>query len=204
MAWEAQRPAVTTSARPDGQRARSQRARRERILDAVLDLATEGGYDAVQLRSIAQRAHVAVRTIYNHFGSRENVLLEAMIRWRRQVTSESVAAASGATFADRLLSILRHNFEVFEQRPKLFETFMRAGVSVETAMPLVESIGRTANPDLDSLDDGFREDFGMILGCVVHSSMSSAAGGLIGVEEVWTRVERAIRRLAASAPNAGT
>src|SRR5262249_16864542 len=68
----AARPAMTDPARnpteqPASQLARSQHARRERILAAVLELAREGGYDAVQVREVAARAHVALRTIYNYY-----------------------------------------------------------------------------------------------------------------------------------------
>ena len=37
----------------------AQRERRKRILDATLALASKGGYDAVQMRTVAERADVA-------------------------------------------------------------------------------------------------------------------------------------------------
>ncbi len=38
----------------------AQRERRRRILDSTLALASKGGYDAVQMRAVADRADVAV------------------------------------------------------------------------------------------------------------------------------------------------
>jgi TetR/AcrR family transcriptional regulator, cholesterol catabolism regulator len=50
---------------------------RQRILDAALDLASRGGYDALQVRAIAQRASVSSRTIYEHFPSLDSLLIIA-------------------------------------------------------------------------------------------------------------------------------
>ena len=38
----------------------AQRERRKRILDATLAIASKGGYEAVQMRAVAERADVAV------------------------------------------------------------------------------------------------------------------------------------------------
>lgn len=40
----------------------AQRERRKRILDATLAIASKGGYEAVQMRAVADRADVAVGT----------------------------------------------------------------------------------------------------------------------------------------------
>jgi AcrR family transcriptional regulator len=58
----------------------SQLARRERILDAAMELAEEGGYDAVQMREVAERAGVALGTVYRYFPSKVHLLVAAMSR----------------------------------------------------------------------------------------------------------------------------
>jgi TetR/AcrR family transcriptional regulator, cholesterol catabolism regulator len=58
----------------------SQQARRERILDAAVALAAEGGYDAVQMREVAERADVALGTLYRYFPSKVHLLVSAMGR----------------------------------------------------------------------------------------------------------------------------
>ena len=47
----------------------AQRERRQRILDATLTLASRGGYEAVQMRAVADRAGVALGTLYRYFPS---------------------------------------------------------------------------------------------------------------------------------------
>src|SRR4029077_6317655 len=44
----------------------AQRERRKRILDATLALASKGGYDAVQMRAVAERADVALGPLYRY------------------------------------------------------------------------------------------------------------------------------------------
>src|SRR4029434_3569150 len=49
----------------------SQEARRQRVILTALELAAEGGYDAVQMRDVAARANVALGTIYRYFSSKD-------------------------------------------------------------------------------------------------------------------------------------
>jgi len=51
---------------------------RRRILDAAFELAAQGGYDALQVRAIAQRAGVSSRTIYENFASLDSLLIVAV------------------------------------------------------------------------------------------------------------------------------
>jgi AcrR family transcriptional regulator len=58
----------------------AQRDRRKRILDATLALAMRGGYDAVQMRSVAENADVALGTLYRYFPSKIHLLVSALAR----------------------------------------------------------------------------------------------------------------------------
>ena len=68
----------TAAAEPDAGSA-AQRERRKRILDATLALASKGGYDAVQMRAVAERADVALGTLYRYFPSKIHLLVGALI-----------------------------------------------------------------------------------------------------------------------------
>ena len=48
---------------PEGGASDARRPRR-RMLDGALELVSEGGYDALQVRALSQRAGVSSRTIY--------------------------------------------------------------------------------------------------------------------------------------------
>ena len=77
---------------PDGGPARNTAletvARRERMVAAAVELATAGGYEAVQMRDVAARAEVALGTLYRHYPSKDHLLLAALTE-----QAESAAAA---------------------------------------------------------------------------------------------------------------
>lgn len=60
---------------PENVNKRSSRreAKREEILDAALSAFTENGYDAASMDYIAEKAGASKRTVYNHFGSKEEL-----------------------------------------------------------------------------------------------------------------------------------
>ena len=103
---------VTTPATSDGPAqgtalARSQAARRRRVLDAALRLAERGGFDAVQMRDVATEANVALGTVYRYFTSKERLLLEAMVEEIEALASRLESRPPvGATPADRIVEVL--------------------------------------------------------------------------------------------------
>lgn len=54
-------------------------AARERILEAALDELAARGSEAITLQEVADRADMAVRTLYNHFASRDELLTAAFL-----------------------------------------------------------------------------------------------------------------------------
>lgn len=174
--------------------------RRSRLIDAVLELAAEGGADAVQLREISRRANVSLRTIYKYFGSRDELLLTAMVQWRMQNSMESVTALKGDDFVERVLSLYRHYFQTYQRQPRLFETYMRMQGELNASNP---NMGREAfelalDAELSSFDSEFAADFRMIMGGVLLTGLQLSAQGVFSFEQAWAQIERAVRRLAAS------
>jgi AcrR family transcriptional regulator len=51
---------------------------RTRMLDAALELTWRGGYEALSVRALAERANVSSRTIYAHFPSLDALLITAI------------------------------------------------------------------------------------------------------------------------------
>ena len=52
--------------------------RSRRIVDTAIELANQGGYEAVRLRDVAADAGVALGTVYKRFQSKEEILLAAL------------------------------------------------------------------------------------------------------------------------------
>jgi AcrR family transcriptional regulator len=99
---------AATEPAPEGALARSQAARRRRVLDAALRLAADGGFDAVQMRDVAAAADVALGTVYRYFSSKERLLLEAMVEQQADLRAYLERhPPTDATEAARVIAVLK-------------------------------------------------------------------------------------------------
>ena len=106
---------------------KSQAARRQRVLEAALDLGAEGGYDAVQMRDVATEANVALGTIYRYFASKDHLLAESLVEWARDL-GRRVAQRPlvGDTLAERVINVLRRATRAMETEPNRSEAVITA------------------------------------------------------------------------------
>lgn len=112
----------------------SQAARRQRVLVAALELATEGGYEAVQMRDVATSAGVALGTVYRYFPSKDALLAGAMVEWMEDLERRvSQRPPQGATTAERVYDVLRRAVATMERQPKLAEAVITALTSDDPA-----------------------------------------------------------------------
>lgn len=105
----------------------AQRERRKRILDATLALASKGGYDAVQMRAVAERADVALGTLYRYFPSKIHLLVSALAReFERTQERLDRAPIPGDTQYERMLFVLNRITRSMQRDPQLTEAMTRA------------------------------------------------------------------------------
>jgi TetR/AcrR family transcriptional regulator, cholesterol catabolism regulator len=105
----------------------AQRDRRRRILDATVALASKGGFDAVQMRAVAERADVALGTLYRYFPSKIHLLVSALAR-QFEETSVTLGRRTipGKTPADRVSHVLSRATRGMQKDPHLTEALTRA------------------------------------------------------------------------------
>jgi AcrR family transcriptional regulator len=105
----------------------AQRDRRKRILDATISLATQGGFDAVQMRAVAEQADVALGTLYRYFPSKIHLLVSVLAQ-QFEVAAENLArkAVPGDTAADRVMFVLGRTTQTLQREPNLTEALTRA------------------------------------------------------------------------------
>ncbi len=105
----------------------AQRDRRKRILDATYQLARDGGFDAVQMRAVADRADVALGTLYRYFPSKIHLLVSALGRTFEQAeASMKGRPVAGDTPAERVISVLKKTTRGLQGDPHLTEALTRA------------------------------------------------------------------------------
>jgi AcrR family transcriptional regulator len=105
----------------------AQRARHRRILDATIALASQGGFDAVQMRAVAERADVALGTLYRYFPSKIHLLVSALAREFEQANASfEHKPIPGDSRADRVASVLGRATQSLQRDPNLTEALTRA------------------------------------------------------------------------------
>jgi AcrR family transcriptional regulator len=158
----------------DGVLTKSQLARRERVIRAALELAAEGGYDAVQMRDVASRGEVALGTIYRYFTSKDALLLAVMVQWlgdlEQRVTRNPPA---GATTVDRIMDVLGRAVRSMDREPRLTRAVIAAMTAGDPAS--VDAIGDVTATMARIMEVAFPDD--------VDPSLEAAAAKVLG--HVW-------------------
>jgi TetR/AcrR family transcriptional regulator, cholesterol catabolism regulator len=122
------RTGTTVTPSPDGEfSSAAQRERRQRILDATLALASKGGYEAVQMRAVAERANVALGTLYRYFPSKIHLLVSGLAReFERNQEKLDRTTIPGTTPYERMLYVLSRITRTMQREPMLTEAMTRA------------------------------------------------------------------------------
>lgn len=174
----------------------SQSARRQRVIKAALALGSNGGYDAVQMRTVADSAEVALGTIYRYFSSKDHLLAAALVEWVNELERRvSARPPTGTTTADRVVSTLRRATKAMEKEPRLSEAVVTAIASpdpgaaerqqeVAAAMTriLAQCIG-------DQFEPAEKAQITRTLGHVWFSSLIGWVNGWSGMDRVGDEVE---------------
>jgi AcrR family transcriptional regulator len=134
----------------------SQLRRMRRIVDAAVELAAQGGFEAVRLRDVAERSDVALGTLYKYFRGKEDILLFAFNEGvARLEQSFVVRPARGATPLERVTQFFRRATHGMLRKPQLGQALVRAmsGSVRETAVQIAGSNRRIARMLLAALHD---------------------------------------------------
>lgn len=163
----------------------SQVARRQRVVRAALELAAEGGYDAVQMRDVATHASVALGTIYRYFSSKDALLASAMVEWMADLEATVVAhPPQGDDTAARVMDIMSRALRTMEREQRLTRAVVTAltagdpaGVDALTAM--IEALARILRPAFPAeVDPDLEAAAAKMLGHVWWSALMCWANGM--------------------------
>lgn len=101
--------------------------RRQRILDAALAIASTGGFEAVRMRAVADRAEITVATLYQHFPSKVHLLVCALARELERIGRGAHRAntQAGSPY-QRLCQVIGRLDRAMQRNPLLAEAMTRA------------------------------------------------------------------------------
>lgn len=182
----------------------AQRDRRKRILDATIALASQGGFDAVQMRAVAERADVALGTLYRYFPSKIHLLVSALHReFERTEAALRDKPIDGSTTADRVISVLKRTTRGMQSDAQLTEAltraFMFADASVaaeihQVGMLLTSMLTHAMYPEGHEVTD---EDvqIARVIGDVWLSALVGWVTGRNSAAETGQQIEVAVRLL---------
>ena len=112
---------------------KNQEARRRRVMESALELASDGGFDAVQMRDVAASANVALGTVYRYFNSKERLILETYVEQIEALRGRLRARPpAGITPSARVLEVLERACRFLQKYPDATGAMVRA---VGTAQP---------------------------------------------------------------------
>ncbi|HEV7792064.1 MAG TPA: cholesterol catabolism transcriptional regulator KstR [Pseudonocardia sp.] len=185
----------------------AQRDRRRRILDATLALASKGGFEAVQMRAVAERADVALGTLYRYFPSKIHLLVTALIReFGRSLERYERTPIPGETPAEGVLYVLSRNTRSLQRDPHLTEAMTRAFMFADTSVAAeVVEVGRLLERMLTiamGVEEPSEEDkaIARVIGDVWLSNLVAWVTRRASAEDVSNRLELTVRLLLGHRP----
>ena len=180
----------------------AQRERRQRILDATLALASRGGYEVVQMRAVADRAGVALGTLYRYFPSKIHLLVSGLAReFERNQEKLDRIAIPGTTPYERMLFVLGRITRTMQREPMLTEAMTRAfmfadpsaAAEVNTVARLMERMLTGAMHEGEPTADEIA--IARVIGDVWLSSLVAWVTRRASADDVSNRLELAARLL---------
>ena len=101
--------------------------KRTRILETAIELAEQGGFEAVRLRDVAGHAEVALGTLYKRFRSKEDLLITALgLEAEKLEKRMEQKPAIGDTVEERVLSFFESATKALFRKPNLARAVLRA------------------------------------------------------------------------------
>jgi AcrR family transcriptional regulator len=99
-----------------GKRIESVEETRRRIVDATFDLHNEKGVVATSMQDVAERADVALRTVYNHYPTIDDLVAGCTRKVIALLSPPTPAIFNGlSTLEERMLRLVRELFAMYER-----------------------------------------------------------------------------------------
>jgi AcrR family transcriptional regulator len=179
----------------------AQAQRRAAAIEAARALAREGGYAAVTMQAVADRAGVGRATLYRYFASKDHLLAEVVVAWGADLTAALRAQPPAAAApAERVAEVLVRVLEAARAEPRLSAAVLASATSPDPEAIqagrrfsslirdyLAVALGDETAPE--------REELAALLGHVFFSCVLHMTSGRLAPDEAAAAVRAAARRL---------
>ncbi|TDC59253.1 TetR/AcrR family transcriptional regulator [Actinomadura sp. GC306] len=182
---------------------KDQQARRERLIDSARELALEGGYPAVTMHDVADRAGVARATVYRYFATKDHLLTEVAAAWAHRAIDDIGTVEIGGTPLERLTALLERIVYVAAAEPTLTSAIIQAVTSADSSVDDARTVlflflrDRLSTAIGDPVPE--RDDVEIVLGHVLLAALVSLASLRQPADEVAAMVRTAGRLVLAGA-----
>ncbi|MBB3605914.1 AcrR family transcriptional regulator [Mycolicibacterium sp. BK556] len=172
---------------------------RDRILDIVVDILENEGYDAVQLREVARRSRTSLATIYKRYPTRDHLILAALESWMDEHRYAGLARQHhepGESIYDGLMRVLGTIFEPWERHPEMLKAYYRSRASTGRELVLdrgLDSVIPAAMEVLGGVDESFVADLDSVVATLVFGLSGRFAAGEIAITDILPTIERTVR-----------
>ena len=166
-----------------------------------MELAAEGGYEAVQMRDVADRADVALGTLYRYFPSKDQLLVAALGEWATMLERRlKQKPPPGATPADRVIDVLRRASRALEREPRVTGAMVTALSSPDpdaaaTKNEVYETLRLIISGAIDDAAVQSTDEVVRVLGYVWFAALISWVGGMAQAGLMADELEVAARLL---------
>jgi AcrR family transcriptional regulator len=169
------------------------------VVEVVIELLESEGYDGVRLREVAGRAHLSLRTIYELFGNRDELILAAVERWMTEhIYGELAPPEPGETVYDGVMRTLRYVYEPWERHPTMLKAYYRARIGPggeRLDAQGMRAVGAGGLALIAGASPAYAADLGLILANMSYATIGRFANGSIEVTDILPTLERVVFRI---------
>ena len=176
-----------------------QRERRQRIVDAAEALMIATDYDRIQVKDVADRADVALGTLYRYFNSKDHLFACALQSWSARFGDHLALSPTGPT-VDRVRAVYHRAVRAFERQPRVYNVTMQVQSSNDVhATGVFGDFGRQQIAafgvalETSDLPDAKRRDITDVMSAVLDENLRSWQLGHQPIQAVYDAIDRAAR-----------
>jgi len=168
----------------------NQLVRRAKLLEAVIDLVADGYDEDMAMKDIADRAGVALGTVYRYFSSKDHLIAAALVEWAGPLGERSRRHPLPPGPPDvRLAAVLRQALRAYQRQPAFARLLVFVANSTD---PFASDCYRQMGPvvfgalgrSISDVEADTRDRVLVVIGAVWYHCLVEWTGGRMSIADV--------------------